>query len=111
MYNLLCCNDHCLLSVKKLHGTVLSLRRLLESVGNKAGGYQRGRPLPIIPRSRSHDSKVTRISQVTRMPQTHVAPIGAEYLPQHLRIAQPDKRDLVNHGGGISSSHNYTQLT
>jgi hypothetical protein len=80
-------------------------------VGNKAGGYQRGRPLPIIPRSRSHDSKVTRISQVTRMPRIRVAPIGAESLPQHLRIAHPDKRDLVNNGGGISSSHNYTQLT
>eukprot|EP00978_Attheya_sp_CCMP212_P015942 scaffold41354_cov53-Attheya_sp.AAC.3 len=48
-------------------------------LGNKAGGYQSGHPMPIIPRSRSHDSiKVTRMSQWNRMPRTHLAPIGTE---------------------------------
>eukprot|EP00978_Attheya_sp_CCMP212_P034504 scaffold144798_cov39-Attheya_sp.AAC.1 len=29
---------------------------VVSAVGNKAGGYRTGRPLPIIPRSRPHDS-------------------------------------------------------
>eukprot|EP00978_Attheya_sp_CCMP212_P036588 scaffold167336_cov28-Attheya_sp.AAC.1 len=49
------------------------------AVGNKAGGYQSGRPMPIIPRSRSHDSiKVTRMSKGNQMPRTHLASIGTE---------------------------------
>eukprot|EP00978_Attheya_sp_CCMP212_P043316 scaffold280480_cov71-Attheya_sp.AAC.1 len=59
---------------KKYYGKHFEL--CIIHVGNKAGGYQSGRPMPIIPRSRSHDSiKVTRISQGNRMPRTHLAPI------------------------------------
>jgi hypothetical protein len=92
-------------------------------VGNKAGGYQSGRPMPIIPRSRSHDSiKVTRMSKGNRMPRTHLAPIGTEVSSRIVssRIGNEvssrnhtvgdDYRERYHHRGrGSVASHNYTQ--
>eukprot|EP00978_Attheya_sp_CCMP212_P012067 scaffold29990_cov42-Attheya_sp.AAC.2 len=80
-------------------------------VGNKAGGYHTGRPLHIIPRSRpyAHDSsrrqQASNPDPASRMPQTHVEPIGTERNAQHCTKNVHGKHGLANHSGGISSSH------
>jgi hypothetical protein len=78
-------------------------------VGNKAGGYRTGRPLPIIPRSRPHDSSrrhpVTRMATKSETASNPDLAIGPERKAQHRTTSVHGKHELANHGGGLSSSH------
>ena len=81
----------------------------LGDVGNKAGGYRTGRPLPIIPRSRPHDSSrrhpVTRMATQSETASNPDLAIGPERKAQHRTTSVHGKHELANHGGGLSSSH------